>query len=112
VYLETVFKNQVIMKKVSNRIWYAFAYSLIWLKTFILWVLAFGVLGAIIFELVKGKSGLIIATLFLIVGVFMGIRNANLARKIGWIHYDSRLMATPEMDDPNFFEKQKEKLET
>lgn len=56
------------MKNLS-RIWYAFAYALIWLKTFILWVLAFGTLAAIAFESIKGQIGLMIAVIFILIGL-------------------------------------------
>ena len=73
-------------------------------------MLAFGTLAAIAFELIKGQIGLMIAVIFILIGLILGVKNANLALKIGWVHYYSRIIATPEIDDPNFFEKQKENL--
>ena len=44
-------------------------HTLIWLKTFILWVLAFGTLAAIAFESIKGQIGLMIAVIFILIGL-------------------------------------------
>ena len=71
-----------------------------WLQIFVSPFFVGLIIGSIIYFLKPGTTRLIIAVFITITGLFTGIVWANrIWRKKGTIHFMSRIMATPELDN-------------
>jgi|SRR5687767_13268636 len=71
-----------------------------WLQIFVSPFLVGLIIGSIIYFFNPGTTRLIIAVFITITGLFTGIVWANrIWRKKGTIHFMSRIMATPELDN-------------
>lgn len=99
------------MKKVLISILIGFGNVVSWLFTFVCFCLAFGVIAVLLIEGIKGEGGWILGGIAAASGLYFGFKNANLTVKMGFVQYYSRVIATPEMDDPKFFEREKLKEE-
>ena len=97
------------MKKTAEKILLIFGNTVTWSFTFICSFLTFAVIAVILYELIKGLGGQIFAGLVLAYGLYFAVKNANRAVRMGFVQFYSKISATPELDDPDFFEKQKEK---